>query len=112
MFHRPILLLYDWDAGKPEDQVERLWVRSIPRNTENNKVNKGIENLFPSELFDDCFYCEYPGDDGGYTRRLNKNKFCDWICEERKNANDFEKFDRIVEILEEFVQAHQTQPVQ
>ena len=106
LFHRPILLLYDWDAGKPDDQVERLWVRSIPRNTENNKVNKGIENLFPAELFDDCFYCEYSGDDGGYTKRLNKKKFCDWICEERKNVDDFEKFDKIVESLEEFIVAH------
>ena len=112
LFHRPILLLYDWDAGKPDDQVERLWVRSIPRNTENNKVNKGIENLFPAELFDDCFYCEYPGDDGGYTKRLNKKKFCDWICEKRKNVDDFEKFDKIVESLEEFIEAHQAHSVQ
>ena len=112
LFHRPILLLYDRDAGKPDDQVERLWVRSIPRNTENNKVNKGIENLFPAELFDDCFYCEYPGDDGGYTKRLNKKKFCNWICKERKNVDDFEKFDKIVESLEEFIVAHQSPPVQ
>ncbi len=112
LFHRPVLLLYDWDAGKPDDQVERLWVRSIPRNTENNKVNKGIENLFPAELFDDCFYCEYPGDDGGYTKRLNKKKFCDWICEKRKKVDDFEKFDKIVESLEEFIEAHQAHSVQ
>ena len=112
LFHRPILLLYDWDAHKPDDQVDRLWVRSIPRNAGNNRVSKDIENLFPADLFDDCFYCEYPGDDGGYTKRLNKNKFCNWICETRKNAEDFTKFDRIVEILEEFIEAHQSPPVQ
>ena len=48
--------------------------------------------------------------DGGQTiiRELNKPKFCQWICEERKNADDFEKFDRIVKILKEFVKAHQS----
>ena len=112
LFHRSILLLYDCDTQKPEEQVDRLWVRSIPRNDENAKVKNGIENLFSAVLFEDCFYCEYPGNDGGYTKRLNKNEFCNWICEEQKNADDFDKFDRIIEILEEFIEAHQSPPVQ
>ena len=112
LFHRPILLLYDCDTQKPEEQVDRLWVRSIPRNDENAKVKNGIENLFSAVLFEDCFYCEYPGNDGGYTKRLNKNEFCNWICEEQKNADDFDKFDRIVQILEEFIEVHRSQPVQ
>ena len=51
LFHRPILLLYDCDTQKPNEQVEKLWVRSIPKNDENTKVSKGIENLFPEALF-------------------------------------------------------------
>ena len=38
LFHRPILLLYDCDTQKPNEQVGKLWVRSIPHNAENTKV--------------------------------------------------------------------------
>ena len=55
LFHRPILLLYDCDTQKPNEQVGKLWVRSIPYNAENTKVEIGIENLFPADLFQDCF---------------------------------------------------------
>ena len=106
LFHRPILLLYDCDTQKPDEQVGRLWVRSIPHNAENTKVKIGIENLFPADLFQDCFYPEVPTKDGGYTKHLDKNKFCDWICE-NQNAADFPNFGVIVDILKEFVDAHQ-----
>ena len=113
LFHRPILLLYDCDTQKPNEQVERLWVRLIPSNDENTEVTNGIENLFPANLFEDRFYHKSSTKgDGGYVMNLDKNEFCNWICEERKNANDFEKFDRIVKILEEFIEVHQSPPVQ
>ena len=106
LFHRPILLLYDCDTQKPPDQIEKLWVRSIQQNTENTKVKKGIENLFPEDLFEERFYSESPTDDGGYAKHLDKSQFCDWICENGSDV-DFAKFDRVVEILKEFVEAHQ-----
>ena len=113
LFHRPILLLYDCDTQKPDEQVNQLWVRSVPRNDENIKVKNGIENLFSANLFQNCFYHTVSTrDDGGDVTGLDKSKFCNWICEERKNADDFEKFDRIVEILEEFIETHQSPPVQ
>ena len=113
LFHRPILLLYDCDTQKPDEQVNQLWVRSVPRNDENIKVKNGIENLFSANLFQNCFYHTVSTrDDGGDVTGLDKSKFCNWICEERKNADDFEKFDRIIQILEEFIEAHQSQPVQ
>ena len=112
LFHRPILLLYDCDTQKPEEQVEQLRVRSIPRNAENTKVKNGIENLFPVDLFEDCFYRESQKNDGGHTTTLDKDKFCNWICDERKNTEDFEKVDRIVEILEDFMETHQSEPTQ
>ena len=112
LFHRSILLLYDCDTQKPEEQVEQLMVRLIPRNTENTKVKNGIENLFPIDLFEDCFYRESPTNDGGSNKRLDKSNFCNWICETRKNAEDFAKFDKIVEIFEEFIETHQSHPVQ
>ena len=105
LFHRSILLLYDCDTQKPNEQIGELWVRSIPKNAENTKVTKGIENLLPEVLFKEDFYSESPTDDGGYAKRLDKSKFCDWICENGSDV-DFAKFDRVVEILKEFVEAH------
>ena len=107
LFNQPILLLYDCDTNKQESDSEGLRVRLIPQNAENTKVKKGIENLFPERLFEDRFYSEDPKDDGGYLKLLDKNGFCQWICEEWKDPTDFEKFDSVVKILKEFVEAHQ-----
>ena len=106
LFHRSILLLYDCDTQKPSDQIEKLWVRSIQQNIENTKVKKGIENIFPEDLFEERFYSESPTDDGGYAKYLDKSQFCDWICQ-NGSATDFAKFDSIIEILKEFIEAHQ-----
>jgi len=111
LFHRPILLLYDCDTQKPPEQIEELWVRSIRKNAENTKVKKGIENLFPTVLFEGQFYCESPTDDGGSAKYLDKPKFCNWICENGSDA-DFAKFDSVVQILKEFFKAHQSPIVQ
>lgn len=108
LFHPPILLLYDCDTKKPKEQVGRLSVRAIPRNADNTKVTKGIENLFPKALFLDTFYPEKPLDDGGTINHLDKNKLCDWICNERKNPDDFAKFADVVKILKEFVARHRS----
>ena len=96
---------------KPDEQIGELWVRSIPKNRENTKVKKGIENLFPQALFKEDFYCESPTDDGGSAKYLDKSKFCDWICEQQ-TADHFAKFNCVVEILREFSEAHQLPPNQ
>ena len=107
LFHQPVLLLYDCDTNKQGADSERLWIRLIPKNAENTKVKKGIENLFPSKLFEDRFYSEDPKDDGGSLKLLDKNRFCQWICEDRRNPADFDAFKGVVKILKEFVEAHQ-----
>ena len=111
LFHRPILLLYDCDTNKQTEQVGQLNVRAIPRNAENDKVKNGIENLFPEDLFEDRFYSECPRNDGGSVKELDKPKFLDWICE-RKNPDHFAKFDSIIQILEEFIETHQSHSAQ
>ena len=118
LFHRPILLLYDCDTQKPGEQVgqgERLWVRLIEKNAENTKVQIGIENLFHEDLFQDCFYDKRveKRKDGGQTiiDKLNKPRFCDWVCEQQ-NPDDFEKFDEIINIIQEFVEVHRSYSVQ
>ena len=114
LFHRSILLLYDCDTQKENEQVgedERLWIRSIKQNTENTKMKKGIENLFPIKFFEEEFkfrqeyYSKRPKDDGGHVENLDKPKFCEWICE-KGSKDDFEKFKEVVEILREFVETH------
>ena len=111
LFHRPILLLYDCDTRKPCEQIEKLWVRSIPPNSKNTKVKKGIENLFPGNLFEDRFY-KVDIKEGDYGERntiteFKKKEFCRWVCVDRKDAGDFLNFDVVVDILKEFVAAHQ-----
>ena len=110
LFPRPILLLYDCDVKKRDNHIDRLWVRSIPTNPENTKVKKGIENLFPESFFEDenRFYRKTQKADGGISTELDKNALRDWICDERKNPGDFAKFSDIVQILEEFLNAHQS----
>jgi hypothetical protein len=119
LFHRPILLLYDCDTEKADEQVGqagRLWVRSIEPNTENTKVKKGIENLFPEDFFEEKFYISKDEiSDYGEKKTIqnfNKKKFCKMICEERRDPADFEKFKEVVEILKEFVEAHQSHSIE
>ncbi|MHC5672772.1 AAA family ATPase [Nostoc sp.] len=107
-FPRRVLLLYDCDTGKKAEDVGSLSSRCIPQNTHNTKVTKGIENLFPVELFEDSFYEERSIQTpyGGETtvRDFCKPKFCDWVCKQRDESNDFIHFEElVVPILQEFI---------
>ena len=113
LYHRPMLLLYDCDTQKEDRQVGndgQLWIRSIKQNTENTKVKKGIENLFPEDLFTEEFYTSKveTGDYGESKsiQKFNKPKFCKCICA-NGSASDFAKFDRVVDILSQFSEAYQ-----
>ena len=115
-FHYPILLLYDWDANKEPEQIEKLWVRSIPKNPDDASDRPGIENLFSEDLFEDRFYNEEPRK-GVHGRdkiipEFKKKEFCQWICEDRRNLSDFEKFKEVVEILREFIEVHQSHSIE
>lgn len=99
-----VLLLYDFDTDKPEEDIGLLHVRKINKNENNNLITAGIENLLPKELFEDRFYTERQKD-GHYgkptiTYEFNKTKFCNWVCEERKNAVDFDKFNSVLDMIE------------
>jgi hypothetical protein len=106
-FSQGVLLLYDCDTKKPPGNVGSLSIRCIPENTTNTKVNKGIENLLPVELFKDDFYNVKTKDtgDGGEstTKTLNKKIFCEWVCQ-RAEKEDFIQFEALlVPILREFL---------
>ncbi|MDE0636833.1 MAG: AAA family ATPase [Candidatus Poribacteria bacterium] len=116
LLDRMLLLLYDWDTPKTEKSDGKIWVRSIPKNTDDPDNKGGIENLFPVDLFGDQFYDEEPKK-GVHGRdeikpEFKKKDFCEWICGERRNPADFDKFKGIVEILKEFLEAAQTPPIQ
>ena len=116
LLDRRLLLLYDWDAKKPEETGEKVWVRTIPKNLDDTVEKPGIENLFPEHLFEDQFYDDEPkkGDHGreGTDPKFKKKEFCEWVCENRKNLIDFAKFDRVVKILKKFVEAHQSHAIE
>jgi len=106
-FPRRVLLLYDCDTNKKAENVGSLSIRCIPSNTTNTKANKGIENLLPFELFEDCFYKEdkTPTGDGGekIVRQLKKKIFCEAVCQ-RTEEKYFIQFEALlVPILREFL---------
>lgn len=111
LLDRMLLLLYDWDTPQTEEPDGKIWVKSIPQNPDDPDNKSGIENLFPVALFENQFYDE-ERKKGVHGRdkiepKFKKKDFCEWICEERRNPADFEKFKEVVQILKEFVEAHQ-----
>jgi hypothetical protein len=107
-FPRRVLFLYDSDTKKKSENVGALSIRSVPENPHNTKIVKGIENLFPVELFEKRFYQErtIPTDYGGQNviSEFRKRDFCEWICQERRCSDDFRLFDSLlVPILREFL---------
>lgn len=101
-------LLYDADTGKSAAGNESFMQRGIPRNPGNTRVPGGIENLLLESLFEERFYdvTERPQNDGGSTtiKKLRKEEFRRWVCEQRKDAADCAAFETLlVPILREFL---------
>ncbi|GBE95103.1 AAA family ATPase [Nostoc cycadae] len=112
-FPRRVLFLYDCDTKKEPEDVGSLSIRRIPQNTQNTKVTKGIENLLPIELFKEEFYpkriktTEY-GEEQTISNFL-KPQFCEWVCQERQERNDFLRFEALlVPIIQEFLSLETT----
>jgi hypothetical protein len=101
---RKVLLIYDCDTDKSNEDHELLKIRKIPQQ-KNRKVKKGIENLFPDHLFTEEFYLPKTkyGDYGeeNQIQEFQKMKFCKWICEERKQADDFVDFKIIIDFIKD-----------
>ena len=101
---RKVLLIYDCDTDKSNEDHELLKIRKIPQQ-KNRKVKKGIENLFPDHLFTEEFYLPKTkyGDYGeeNQIQEFQKMKFCKWICEQRKQADDFVDFKIIIDFIKD-----------
>ena len=104
---RKIVLLYDNDANKPEEDHDKLHVRIVPPNRANEIVQDGIENLLPPDLITDDMFRKHRTDKrhGGYNEDVNldKMKLCRKICEERCERTDFAHFSTVLDLLEELV---------
>lgn len=116
-FPRKVLLLFDSDTNKHQktnkqlnnEDVCSISIRCIPQNIENNRVPGGIENLLPSNLFIDKFYDTKTklNNDGGKNiiTKLKKEEFCEYICQTRREKDDFLKFkELLIPIIEEFLE--------
>lgn len=107
-FPRRVLFLYDCDTRKEAEDIGLLSRRCIPQNPHNKKVTKGIENLLPVELFEERFY-QKRTERKSYGEEtiistFCKQKFCEWICEQRSEKGDFLQFEAlVVPILREFL---------
>jgi hypothetical protein len=104
---RKMLLLYDCDTKKPDENIlENLWSRSLPANSANTVLNKGIENLLSPDAVCETDYDEHTKerDYGGSTivRELNKRRFCNRICG-LKDASYFTGFSAVIEIFDAFL---------
>ncbi|EGK8076736.1 AAA family ATPase [Campylobacter lari] len=106
-----VLILHD-----PENKVQERWIGEKLRINkmpffEENFLNKGIENLFKSDLFEK-FLEKYnqnntisviKDNNKIINRKINdKQEMCNWICE-NGTEEDFENFKVILEIIDEFL---------
>lgn len=101
-----ILFVFDCDAISEFETCSKQETEFlIPFIFEKNDLNtvpeiqKGIENLFDDDLFDDetkIFTIDEHTRDGvirSRNRKLRKPEFCDYICIERNQEEDFKNFE-------------------
>lgn len=107
LFKRKLLLLYDFDTNKHDQDMGNVTVRSIPRNANNTKVRRGIENLFAEQLFEARFYRSrlQVGHYGEQTNigEFQKMEFCRELCDQKQDPTDFQGFSVIAEIIDRWL---------
>lgn len=111
-----ILLLYDCDTNKTENQKGKVFKRVVS-SIDTNLIKKGIENLFSESIIIKAK--EYKGAFIDYTpiftktvrgseqvekekHEINKDEksnLCTWICE-NGTGDDFENFSKIIQLIE------------
>lgn len=81
-----VILLFDSDTKKPEEDLGRLKVKIMPSNNSNQLYKIGVENLLilPEDFVKENFYKKSIKTDkyGAESQisELDKTKLCDWIC--------------------------------
>jgi ABC-type iron transport system FetAB ATPase subunit len=90
-----ILFVFDCDVTNTFNDSNKTFHLILDKNIENRKVKKGIENLFPENLFLPELYDNKLKDDGGDSNNLNKKKFLKFLLE-RNTKEDFLKFNQFI----------------
>ena len=103
------LFIFDCDAEKQANQCKKVEKTVsiailIQSNNKNTKRPRGIENLFPENLFDfSKDYFESATDlNGDKTLKLSKKKFEEFIFD-RNNPEDFVNFKPLLDEIEELL---------
>lgn len=105
---RKVLFLYDCDTKAQKQIIGSILKEKVPFNACNTKIKKGSENLLKEELFSDEFYSKVEiMDDYGapsLIQKFEKNKFCDYVCENIDDPTNFDKYEELVfPIIENFL---------
>ena len=107
LFARPILLLYDNDTMKVAEDIGLIHVRTMPSNLENDLIEAGIENLLDKdaiimEMFEKTIRKKKNGSSVTNVD-LNKMRLCDYLCNQKKRAEDFNAFRPLLDEIERLI---------
>ncbi len=91
-----VLFIYDCDVTTSFVEDNQTYGFIFAKNENNNKVKKGIENLFKEEYFKDEFYPLKEKDDGGVQSSLDKPRFENYLMA-NSNKEMFENFKPMIE---------------
>jgi predicted ATPase len=98
-----ILFIYDCDVTTNTEENETTFSYIFETNQNNNRVKKGVENLFEECQFSDDFYPIKPKPDGGTQSSLDKNKFAQYIISQ-SDKNIFKNFEVLITKIEDILE--------
>jgi len=94
-----VLFVWDCDVKSTKNPTNNTYPFYFPKNEENKIAGKGIENLFPSSLFDEQFQKSTKRANGEIIINFDgdtKQKFTQFILG-RNNPEDFENFSSLID---------------
>jgi predicted ATPase len=104
---RKVLLLYDNDAKKTDEDGQDYWVRTLPTNTGNTTVSKGIENLLPESVFGPEMFDTTEKSQGNGTKTvitsLNKMRLCESLCGVTASTGNFVNFEPVFLMIKSLI---------
>jgi len=107
MITSKVLLLYDNDTNKPEENYDKLIVKCMPYNVSNELYKIGIENHLniPSNFSKGNFYSRKTKKDRYGAEKiienLDKRKLCNWICKDISSTEQKEYLHNINNLIDE-----------
>ena len=123
--HNKVLLIYDCDKSKIDENKGSLYKRSIPKK-EEHPLHKGSENLFEKATLEKALESKSAfididnshskmerGVDINVPEKWNvnddeKTNLCDWICA-NATADDFKHFEAVFDLLVDFLAQSETE---